>query len=164
MVRELIVDLPRRSGSRPSTTTTNPHMQLDQQPSGSRARDELARIVFALDGVEERASIISVPGARALWLQDDVAGGPPDAFMIEREFSHLHPAPDQSLHMALPLEAVRVAVDRGWAELHPAASRGLMSPTAVMVYAPRDSGEVEVVAQLVRTSWRFARGDLQAPQ
>ena len=58
--------LPVRRGQRPTTTETNPHTQLDQQPEGSEQRDRLAADLFALPGVEERASLISVPGARAL--------------------------------------------------------------------------------------------------
>jgi hypothetical protein len=154
------VDLPRRKGTQPSTTPTNPHTQLDQQPGDVGPRQALAGIVFALEGVEERPSIISVPGARALWLRDDLGTGPSEAFMIEREFAHLHPAPDHSLHMALPLEVAEVVFRQGWGELHPVAAQGLIPQTAVMIYAPRDADEVRTVAGLVETSWRFARGEL----
>jgi hypothetical protein len=134
-------------------------MQLDQQPDDVGPREALVRKVFALGGVEERPSVISVPGARALWLRDDLPAGPREAFMIEREFAHLHPAPDHSLHMALPPDLLELAVRQGWAELHPAAARGLIPQTAVMVFAPRDADEVETVAGLVEASWRFARRD-----
>ena len=60
--------LTRREGQRPRTTSTNPHTQLDQQPTDSFVREELARRVFALPGVIEQPSGISVPGARALVL------------------------------------------------------------------------------------------------
>jgi len=64
--------------------------------------EELAQRVFALAGVEERPSAISVPGARALWLREELPTGPQEAFMIGREFAHIHPIPDGSLHAALP--------------------------------------------------------------
>jgi hypothetical protein len=96
--------LPPRPGPRPRTTPTNPHTQLDQQPAGTAIRDALAERLFSLPDVEERPTMISVPGARALWLRDDVPAGPPEAFMVEREFAHLHPGPDQSLHATLPPE------------------------------------------------------------
>jgi hypothetical protein len=156
----MTIELPRRPGPRPTTTPTNPHMQLDQQPSDGGPRDELARRVFALEGVEERPTRISVPGARALWLRDDVQAGSPEAFMIEREFAHLHPDPDHSLHMTLPYGVVGAALEQGWAELHPVAARGLIPKTSVMVYAPRDGDEVDIVFRLVETSWRFASGEL----
>ncbi|MDQ3659576.1 MAG: DUF5519 family protein [Actinomycetota bacterium] len=153
------IALPRRQGPRPSTTPTNPHSQLDQQPEEPSTSAALAQRVFALEGVEERPSIISVPGARALCLRDGLPAGPREAFMIGREFAHLHPSPDHSLHMALPPDVVRKAIELGWAELHPVALQGLIPETAVMVYAPRRSEEVDIVALLVEASWRFARGE-----
>lgn len=147
----------RRPGIRPRTTSTNPHMQLDQNPE-RWVVEELARRVFALPDVEERPSMISVPGARALWLRDDVPAGPREAFMIGREFAHIHPMLDGSLHACLPLERVREAVESGWAELHPVAKMGLISKNSVMLYAPRDENEVETVYGFVLDSYRFARG------
>jgi len=149
--------LPPRAGDRPRTTPTNPHTQLDQQPQNLQWVEELARRVFALPGVIEEPSRISVPGARALVLAPDEPTGPPEAFLIEREFAHLHPAPDHSLHAMLPTQTVGDAVAAGWAEPHPVALRGLIPPTAVMLYAPRDEQELEVIESLVRASHAFAR-------
>jgi hypothetical protein len=146
-----------RVGDRPRTTPTNPHTQLDQQPTDLRWSEELARRVFALQGVVEEASRISVPGARALVLAPGEPVGPPEAFLIDREFAHLHPAPDHSLHAMLPTVTVTEAVAAGWAEPHPVALRGLIPPTAVMIYAPRDEPELEVIESLVRASHAFAR-------
>lgn len=155
----MLDDLPPRKGPRPRTTATNPHMQLDQQPTDLWLIDRLAERTFSLEGVVERPSAISVPGARAACIKDGSATGPPEAFMIGREFAHLHPDPDRSLHMMLPLNVVRLVVESGWGEPHPAAARGLIPNTAVMVYAPRDQVELDVVAELVETSYRFALGD-----
>ncbi len=152
------VQLPARSGLRPRTTSTNPHTQLDGQPADRTIRDLLVQRVFALPDVEERFSAISVPGARALWLSDAAPAGPPEAFMVGREFAHLHPGEDQSLHATLPLELVQAAIHAGWAELHPVALRGLIPPTTVMLYAPRNAGELEVVYQLILASYAFAGG------
>ena len=149
--------LPTRDGDRPRTTPTNPHTQLDQQPTELRWVEELADRVFALPGVVEEPSRISVPGARALVLEAGEPAGPPEAFLIDREFAHLHPAPDHSLHAMLPTETVTEAVAAGWAEPHPVALRGLIPPTAVMLYAPRDEAELEVIEGLVRASHAFAR-------
>ncbi len=149
--------LPRRAGPRPRTTSSNPHTQLDQQPIDVALVHELARRLFALPGVLEQPSGISVPGARALTLAGDEPTGPPEAFMVGREFAHLHPAPDHSLHAMLPLELADEAIDLGWAEIHPVARRGLIPPNAVMLYAPRDEDELAVVQDLVRASHAFAR-------
>ncbi len=149
--------LPRRRGPRPATTPSNPHTQLDQQPDDPRLVEELARRVFALPGVLEAPSRISVPGARALMLAPGEPAGPPEAFLVPGEFAHVHPAPDHSLHAMLPLELAAEAIDAGWAEPHPVAAMGLIPHTAVMLYAPRDDEELDVVEQLVRASHAFAR-------
>lgn len=148
---------PPRPGDRPRTTPTNPHTQLDQQPTDLRWVEQLAERVFALPGVVEQPSGISVPGARALVLADGEPAGPPEAFLIGREFAHLHPAPDHSLHAMLPIELAEEAVEAGWAEPHPVALRGLIPRSAVMIYAPRNEGELGTVEELVRASHAFAR-------
>ena len=76
--------------------------------------------------------------------------------MIGREFAHLHPPPDYSLHLTLPEPRAREAIEAGWAEFHPLVEEGRLSPTVVMVYAPRDAPELAVVSGLVRESYRFA--------
>lgn len=153
--------LPERRGPRPRTTPTNPHQQLDQQPDDPAIPAALAERAFALPDVEERPSAISVPGARALWLRAGVQPGPPDAFLIGREFAHLHPAPDHSLHLMIPPELLDEVVGRGWGEPHPVARRGLIPHTAIMVYAPRDDAELETVYTLLLASYRFAGGRLE---
>jgi hypothetical protein len=149
--------LPKRSGFRPRTTPTNPHTQLEQNPE-REVVEELVMRVFALTGVEERPSAISVPGARALWLREDVAAGPPEAFVIGREFAHIHPMPDGSLHAALPPEVAQEAIRKGWAEQHPAARMGRVPQNVVMIYAPRDAQEIEVVVGLVTEAYHYAGG------
>jgi hypothetical protein len=149
--------LPPRQGARPRTTQTNPHTQLDQQPVDLALVEELGRDLFSLPGVVELPSGISVPGARALTLAPGEPVGPPEAFMVDREFAHLHPSPDHSLHAMLPPDLAQAAIDAGWAELHPVARAGLLPPTAVMLYAPRDEAELAVIERLVEASLRFAR-------
>jgi len=135
MTAPALVDLPRRRGPRPITTPSNPHTQIDQQPADDRPRQRLKARLADLEVVWTE-SMISVPGAEALTLRLDATLGNPDAFMMGSEFAHLHPAPDQSLHMVLPTEAARVAIEAGWAEQHPMARLGVDSSGAVMVYAP----------------------------
>jgi len=143
----LSTPLPTRSGPRPRTTTSSPHTQLDQQPADPSIREQLAAKLFGLPGVAERPSAISVPGARALTLRQP--GPRSEMFMVGSEFAHLHPAPDFSLHAALPRDLMVEAVETGWAEPHPIARLGLIPDTIVMLYAPRDENELDVVADLV---------------
>ena len=136
-------------------------MQLDQLPP-ARVIASLAELLFSLPGVREQPSAISVPGARALWLEPDTARGPREAFLVGREFAHLHPPPEGSLHAALPPSAAAEAIVRGWAEIHPVARMGLIPENVVMLYAPRDEAEMTVVLELVRSSLQFARGGVPA--
>jgi hypothetical protein len=57
----------------------------------------------------------------------------------------------------LPIETVNEAVAAGWAEPHPVALRGLIPSNAVMLYAPRDETELNVIERLIRASHAFAR-------
>jgi len=145
----------RRTGPRPRTTPTNPHTQLDQN-----APPELQERVFefgrALPGVRVGPSGVSVPGARAFHLQPGDRA--PGRCMIEGEFAHIHPASDGSLHMTLPPDIVDRAIDQGWAERHPLAGQHGLPANIVMVYGPRDDDELDVVTELVRASWEYARG------
>jgi phospholipase/carboxylesterase len=149
--------LPLRSSPRPRTHKGLPHQQLDQQPRDDTIRVRLAERLVALQGVAEAPSGISVPGARALVLRDATTG-PPAAFMGGREFAHLHPPPDQSLHLTLPEQRAREVIQAGWAEFHPLVEEGRLPPTVVMVYAPRDEAELKVVSGLVQESYQFASG------
>jgi Family of unknown function (DUF5519) len=151
-----------RAGERPRTTSSNPHQQQSQNPTPEVYALLLSK-AFDFPHVERRPSAISVPGAQALWLSEAVAAGRPEAFLIGREFAHVHPPYDGSMHMMLPPDAVRELLGKGWGEPHPMARRGLIPATAVMVYAPRDAAEVDTVLQLLAASYRFACGDGPPP-
>lgn len=151
--------LPARRGSRPETTSKIPHSQLDQQPDDDRYLDRLLLEASRWPGVRLGPSGISVEGARALVLTDDVTGGPTEAFMVGREFCHGHAQGDHSLHLTLPLELARSGEEAGWLEPHFLVLTGQLPPTHVMLYAPRDDDEVAVALELIRTSYRFALGN-----
>ena len=76
--------------------------------------------------------------------------------MLEREFAHLHPVSDGSLHMSLPSAIVDAVIDNGWAERHPLAGRYGLPDNIVMVYGPRDDAELAIVVQLLRASHQAA--------
>jgi len=109
-----------------------------------------------LPGVIVRPSMISVKGARALWLPPALALGPPGAFMIGEEFAHLHPPYDGSLHMRLPFDEIEEVLTKEWGELHPSAPRGFAPGKTVMVFGPRDEAELDVVWQILQASYAFA--------
>jgi hypothetical protein len=150
-------ELPMRRGPKPRTHWGLPHQQLEQQPQDPSLRRRLAERLFSLDGVVEQPSGISVPGARAVVVIEERGPlGPSAAFFVGREFAHLHPAPDFSLHLHLPEVAAEHAIAAGWAELHPLVEKGAIPPTRVMIFAPRDGEELEIVWQMVQASYAFA--------
>lgn len=155
-------ELPARSGPRPRTSDCAPHQQLDQNPvpevyAGFKDR------AFDFPFVERRPSMISVPGAEALWLPDEHAHGCRESFMVGNEFAHVHPPDDGSMHMMLPLECVRELFARDWGEAHPMAALGVIPGTAVMVFGPRNEDEIGVALKILATSWEFATGKLANP-
>jgi Family of unknown function (DUF5519) len=149
-------NLPPRAGPRPRTTDDLPHSQLTQQPADSRHVDAILTEALAWPGVLGRPSEISVEGARALTLDSTAPGGPAEASMVGREFCHVHAQGDFSLHASLPVPLAEAAERAGWAEPHFLVRTGQAPPTVVMLYAPRDEHERDVVLKLVRASYEFA--------
>lgn len=146
--------LPQRAGPRPRTHKGMPHAQIGIRPVAD-VHAELFRRAYALPDVENQPTVISVPGARALWLRDDVPLAHPEVIVAGREFGHIHP--DGSLHVSLPPGRAREAIDAGWAEPHPIAEQmGIQG--IVMLYTPRTHEELDTIFQLIVDSYNFVTG------
>jgi hypothetical protein len=152
-----MTDIPVRRGPKPRTTDTNPHEQLDQNAPKEMQAALLYRAGKQLQDAVWSRSGVSVPGARALLLAPE-RGGPPDAFMVGREFAHFHPPYDGSLHLTLPQPIRDQALAGGWVEPHPLAGRDGLPDTVVMLYGPRDTEELEMAWWLLSCSHAFASG------
>lgn len=153
--------LPVRKGNRPSTTDTNPHTQLNQQPEDLSFVHKLMNWAFALANINKRPSAISVPGAIAMWMEDAHACDACNAFMVGTEFAHFHPQPDYSLHLGLPKHDAEKMIENGWGEWHPMIKRGILPPNIVMLYAPRSHAEMEVAKVILERSYQFAKGQVK---
>lgn len=146
--------LPQRTRPRPQTNKNMPHSQIAVEPV-PEVQAELFRRAYSLPNVTNRPTVISVPGARALWLDDALPVEHPEAIVRGREFAHIHP--DGSLHVSLSPERAQEAIDKGWAEPHPmAAYMGNLG--MVMLYTPLDMQELDVVLQLIVDSYNFVTG------
>jgi phospholipase/carboxylesterase len=156
----LEIIFPQRPGPRPTTTDDEPHEQLNQL-GPVELWDELHQRALALRGVHEDRSGYSFPETKALWLDPELAKGPPEAFIWKQEFAHLHPHPNSSWHLQLPWELTSLAISAGWAEIHPVVWLGVAPANSVMLYSPRNEEEMEVVWDLVEESHRFASGEPQ---
>ncbi len=155
---QALARLPRRAGDAPETNPAMPHTQTSQN-APIEFQEALLERAAGLPGVVVGRSRVSVPGARALHLDAQHARGPREAFMLGTEFAHLHPPYDGSLHLTLPEPVARAVIDLGWGEFHPLVEQGVLPPTDVMVFGPRDSDELEVVWLVVRASHAYASGD-----
>jgi hypothetical protein len=152
-----MIALPDRRGPRPRTTDGIPHQQQDQQPTNPALLDSIASRVLAWPHISEAPSLISLEGARAFVMDAPLSGVGREAFIIANEFAHIHAAPDSSLHAALPVEVAEEAIERGWCERHPLAGRDGFSSGLVMIYAPRDEQEADVVTNLLDLARQAAR-------
>jgi hypothetical protein len=152
-----MITLPQRQGERPKTHYGLPHEQLSQN-APPEMYERLKGQAWGFEFVERRPSLVSVPGAEALWLGDEAGHGCAEAFLAGKEFAHVHPPYDGSMHMRLPEDQVGELLERGWGEHHPLVPAGKMAPTSVMVYGPRDPDELGIVMSLIGESYDFARG------
>jgi hypothetical protein len=150
--------LPFRPGPSPRTSRVLPFRQLDQF-SPAEIHAQLMAECAGMPGVRLRESRMALSGTAALWLPDEMAGGPSEAFIDLHEFCHLHPLPEGTIHVVLPGEVMETALALRWAERHPIASTGILTSLA-MVYAPRNPPELAVVLGLIGWSRRFACGEL----
>ena len=89
----------------------------------------------------------------------------PNASMVAPEFAHIH-GPLGGLgswHLVLSEADASSVLAAGWGEAHLLAGqsmRGLTLPRGlVMVYAPRNEAEADVVLRIVSASYSHARGD-----
>jgi hypothetical protein len=154
------MEIPKRKRPKPPTHQGMPHAQIGIRPE-PEIHAELFRRCYALPYVQNRPTVISVPGARALWLREDLPLAHPEVIARGREFAHIHP--DGSLHVTLPPERAREAVNKGWAEPHPLAQY-LGNEGMVMLYTPLDTGELEVVFGLILDSYNFVTGRKLSPE
>ena len=150
------ISLPDRQGNRRETTGNVPHIQLDSEPI-AEVNEELRRRVLQLPSVEDRESVISLPGATGLWLSDELSLEREDVMNGSREFAHIHP--DGSLHVWLPVASAQ-EVDRAkWGELHPWVGRPDFWDGVAMIYTPENSDDIDIAIQIIVDSYNFITGE-----
>ena len=147
--------LPERSGPRTQTSGTVPHVQIGVEVVPD-VNDELYRLAFALPDVEDRPTVVSLPGARGMWLSDHIPLAHPEAIVSGREFAHIHP--DGSLHAPLPYERALEVAEKGWGERHPWADEREGWDGLVMLFTPQSMAELEIIFQLIVESYNHVTG------
>ena len=153
----ITMNLVQRPGPKPETTSRLPHSQLTQH-GPDEIIDKLHQWCFSIPDVNNEPSGISVPGARALVMHHGAQCNHA-AFMVGREFAHIHPHPDNgSMHVKLPADQASYVVEKGWGEDHYLVSAGQYPKGLIMVFSPRDEDELDAVKEIVGQSYEFATG------
>lgn len=147
--------LPQRSGTQVQTSGRVPHIQLDVELNPELIR-KLHQLAFSLPGIEERPTIVSLPGGKGMWLTNKLPVVKPKAIVSGREFAHIHT--DGSLHAPLPFERALELEQKGWGERHPWADRRDGWEGFVMLYSAENNEQLTVLIQLVTESYNFVTG------
>ena len=155
--------LPNRQGCRPKTRGIAPHRQTSQKVSPE---------VFAL-----LSATISTMAAENNHIEEGTScfekHGPGlfSTFPLRRtcrgEICHAHPS-DGSLHLTLHPADAKLVLEAGWGERHPLARGGWLERFVpggfMMMYAPRNEEEVDVVAELIQAAaWWVGGEDIKTP-
>ena len=105
--------------------------------------------------IETRPSKTEGGTGPAIYVKPAVKTINPVAHKIFYEVAHVHPA-DHSLHVYVSPTDAKTVVGRGWGQRFPVT--WLAPPSWIMVYAPRDERELEVVKEIVRAAVCHAVG------
>jgi len=148
----LAVDLPLRMSPIPQTTYNVPHLQIGIEAVPHLSERLLDR-VGQFPGVSIGPTRVSMPGGIGFQFDDGVELARPDVIVGGREFAHLHA--DGSLHVSLDPDVAVAAIESGWAVSHPWADQREGWKGFVMVFTPQTDEDLEVVIQLVESSYSF---------
>ncbi|MET0184427.1 MAG: hypothetical protein ABW210_03115 [Achromobacter sp.] len=148
--------LPQRAGPAPKVYPGPPQHQLEQHPEQAQWQ-ALRTLVEQWESADKAPTLRGTPGTLGLFLPKARAGVGEYGFLIGREFAHHHPD-DGGLHMTLPSAWCKAVIARGWGEPHVWAGRPTVSANTVLVYAPRNAQEIDVVRRLIEVSEGFADG------
>ncbi|RSL70669.1 hypothetical protein CEP51_006352 [Fusarium floridanum] len=155
--------LPYRAGPRPVVAGIAPQRQLDQHGSQvcyravRRSMEKLASRIPKKFGTER--SCLEKHGL-ALFARHPLQTN------CQGEICHVHDS-DHSMHMCLHPDDIKEVLDKGWGQRHPLAwrSRFLKSPVSpdfVMIYAPRDDEELQVICNVIEAAiWYTVAEDIE---
>ncbi|KAG5655861.1 hypothetical protein KAF25_000781 [Fusarium avenaceum] len=153
-------DVPAREGPRPAIASyTAPSRQVSdfadesiieryQEFLRSLASESPSKLKIATSIVERRGPALFAISEGELH---------PVAQRTKGEIAHMH-ASDGSSHVNLAPKDAKLVLERGWGQRHPLAGTILYLGN-VMVYAPRNEEELEVVESITRAGARFMVGE-----
>ena len=146
--------LPQRAGDKPETSFGMPHSQLTEN-SDEGICSAFAEWLFGLETISEGRSAVSLPSSRGAWIDEGVAGIRPG---LSREFTHIHTEPGLgSQHLSLGRADGPEVLAKGWGEAHP-MNEMIPEFELLMIFAPRDMGELEVIKQITLRALDYVLG------
>jgi len=124
----VLYGLPERQGPRVQTSGKVPHVQIGVNPN-AKINAVLNKLAFTLPELEKRPTVVSLPGAIGMWLEDGVPVQRPKAIVRGREFAHIHWADRND----------------GWEGL-------------VMLYSASTDAQLDTLIQLITESYNHVTG------
>ncbi|KAE9994072.1 hypothetical protein EG327_001470 [Venturia inaequalis] len=145
--------LSRREGGRPIVRGIAPHRQLNQKISSNLFEVLTARISelgVTNGGLRNGTSCLEKHGP-GLFAQTPVNR----TRHCAEEIMHAHPS-DGSMHLTMHPADAALVLSQAWGERHPLSRGGWLErfvpPGFVMVYAPRNEEEVEIVMGMIKAA------------
>ncbi|KAL7625950.1 hypothetical protein AAE478_002719 [Parahypoxylon ruwenzoriense] len=154
-----LTQIPPRADPRPDVPSfVGPHRQTSQcASSGMRqAQDAFVQALTAANPglLRVRPSNLEGPLFDGLWVAERFVPLRNEVKNLNGEFAHVHG--EGSTHLVLSLADAAAAIEAGWAERHRMSGVGTLMPWGfVMIYAPRDEGELRVWREFVVSSARY---------
>lgn len=150
--------LPRRTGPRPRVAGIAPQRQLDQpgsQETYQALRRSLEKLAEQYPDLLRTGTSCFEKNGLALFSQDPINS------TCRGEICHVHHS-DRSMHLNLHPEDAKVVLEKGWGERHPLARGGWLMAYVprefLMVYAPRDRTELDVVCRIIEAAAFWVSG------
>ncbi|KAK4942772.1 hypothetical protein LTR10_017532 [Elasticomyces elasticus] len=151
-----ILALPNREGERPIVKGIAPQRQFSQRPT--------AEMNAKLSSLEKHNIALFVHPS----LLSKPHNLPETSVMSKGELGHIHG--DTSMHLYFSPADAKVIIEKGWAERHRSARTQPwwfcgkkymfnIGDSFLIVYAPRDEKEFDVLRTLLRASARFMTAD-----
>lgn len=148
--------IPERKGEAPEIGQVPPQLQFSDKSPRDIYHTFHDWMFNTFPKVRKEPTRISVPTSIAMWLDEKENVGHIDAFMPPsggREFTHLHL--DGSIHTVVDTETEEEIIRKNWGVRHMYYNQGVKE---VLVYAPRNLEELEILKTITIKSYEYASG------
>ncbi|KZT27655.1 hypothetical protein NEOLEDRAFT_1130708 [Neolentinus lepideus HHB14362 ss-1] len=151
--------LPNRKGGRPQILPRPLPQRQNPEPIPPATKDRLMALMSKLQSEYPELLILKKSATEggstdAIYAKPDLSTLSNDADVLKLEIAHAHPQ-DSSLHLLLSPEDAAKVIRADWGERFPLH---YVPDGWIMVYAPRDDAELDVIEKIVRASVAYATG------